>query len=277
MRLVRLLGRDDRHTGRPSLPAEADVCKAFRFASPLAYLRAERILHASRRLLTQGTLWSLLRAAHQRLADSWLHLLRADLEWLVEICPEAKHLLHDFPDGFAEHALHPRVLSALLCGKPGPQSAQVATSLYGVAKKAAKEPRTQELTGANTAQRLSPLRSNSRRADSPGAAFAALQRSTRSIPRYAKPALCNFGNLIDSFAIFNMIPHLEDDLGVWGTPSPPPAPGLPATRLYGPLRPLKSCSVADFAAPLEAVAEPASERGWISPACRLWLEAKNSG
>ena len=68
---------------------------------------------------------------------------------------------------------------------------------------------------------------------------------------------------------------LEDDLGVWGTPSRPP--GLPATRLYGPLRPLKSCSVADFAASLEAVAEPASERGWISPACRLWLEAKNSG
>ena len=42
IRLVRLLGRDDRHTGQPSLPAEEDVCRAFRFASPLAYLRAER-------------------------------------------------------------------------------------------------------------------------------------------------------------------------------------------------------------------------------------------
>ena len=34
VRPVRLLGRDDRHTGQPSLPAEVDVCKAFRFASP---------------------------------------------------------------------------------------------------------------------------------------------------------------------------------------------------------------------------------------------------
>ncbi|CAE7781809.1 unnamed protein product, partial [Symbiodinium pilosum] len=45
VRLVRPLGRDDRHTGQPSLPAEVDVCRAFRFASPVAYLRAERILH----------------------------------------------------------------------------------------------------------------------------------------------------------------------------------------------------------------------------------------
>ena len=111
VRLVRLLGRDDRHTGQPSLPAESDVCKAFRFASPLVHLRAERILHASRLLLTQSTLWGLLCAAYQCLDDSWLHLLQADLSWLASLCPESKHLMCDFPDGFAEHALHaPRAI-----------------------------------------------------------------------------------------------------------------------------------------------------------------------
>ncbi|CAE7253661.1 unnamed protein product, partial [Symbiodinium pilosum] len=106
VRLVRLLGRDDRHTGQPSLPAEIDVCKAYRFSSPLAYLRAERILHAARLLLTQSTLWDLLRAAYRLLPESWLHVLREDLEWLVSICPQAGPSLCDFPDGFAEQALH---------------------------------------------------------------------------------------------------------------------------------------------------------------------------
>ena len=106
VRLVRLLGRDDRHTGHPSLPAESDVCRAFRFASPLAFLKTERILHASRLLLSQSTLWSLLCAAYRCLADSWLHLLHNDLTWLASVCPESGHLLSDFPDGFAEYALH---------------------------------------------------------------------------------------------------------------------------------------------------------------------------
>ena len=70
---------------------------------------------------------------------------------------------------------------------------------------------------------------------------------------------------------------MDDDLGVWGCPNPPPAPGLPATRLYGPVLPLKSCSVADFVSSLEAEAEPALSRVWLSPACRLWLEAKRNG
>ena len=66
---------------------------------------------------------------------------------------------------------------------------------------------------------------------------------------------------------------LEGDLGAWGTPSPPPAQGLPATRLHGPLLPLLSCSVADFALFLLAKAEPASQGGWLSPACKIWLDA----
>ena len=287
VRLVRLLGRDDRHTGQPSLPSESDVCKAFRFPSPLAFLRAERILHAARLLLTQSTLWDVLRAAYRLLPETWLHVLRGDLEWLVSICPRASPFLCDFPDGFAEQALH--APSALR----GAVRAAKAWVLHPE-----HEPRWHDDGPADGA--LSDGRFSCEQCP---AAFATAQQL--SAHRFGKHGIrCQAAQyaghttvckscLMQFWEPHRLLRHLqhdsphcltaqeehqllEGDLGAWGTPSPPPAPGLPATRLQGPRLPLLSCSVADFAASLMAEAEPAVQRGWLSPACRLWLDASRS-
>ena len=285
VRLVRLLGRDDRHTGQPSLPSESDVCKAYRFPSPLAYLRAERILHAARLLLTQSTLWDLLRAAYRLLPESWLHVLREDLEWLVSVYPQAGPFLCDFPDGFAEQALH----------APGTLRNAVRKAKTRVLH-SGHEPLWHDCRSADglphhgnfqceqcsatfaTAQQLSAHRFGKHGIRCPAARYASHTTVCKTclMQFWEPPRLLRHLQHDSPQCLAAQEEHqiLEGDLGAWGTPSPPPAPGLPATRLQGPLLPLSSCSVADFAASLMAEAEPAVQRGWLSPACRFLAGCK---
>ena len=289
VRLVRLLGRDDRHTGQPSLPAESDVCRAFKFASPLAHLKAERILHASRLLLTQSTLWGLLCAAHQCLPDSWLHLLHSDLLWLASVCPESRHLLSDFPDGFAEHALHAPCTIRTFVRK---------------ARLSVRAPEHEPLWGSPNGRQGAP-RAEAHQCEHCPASFASVQQLSAhkfarhgircAAAQYAQHTTVCKSCMMQFWEPPRLLRHLqhdspqclaaqeehlllEDDLGIWGVPDPPPAVGLPATRLYGALLlPLRSCRVADFVASLETGAKPAFRGGWLPPACRLWLDAKDSG
>ena len=78
----------------------------FRFASPLAYLKGSRMLHAARLLRLQEAFWDLLHTAFRLLPSAWLHLLQSGLQWPAPLCPEAGALLADFAEGFAAQALH---------------------------------------------------------------------------------------------------------------------------------------------------------------------------
>ena len=287
VRLVRLLGRDDRHTGQPSLPAEQDVCRAFGFASPLAHLKAERILHASRLLFTQNTLWGLLCAAHQCLSDSSLHLLHDDLCWLASVCPASAHLLQDFPEGFAEYALHsPRSIRTFVRKARAAVRVQAHEPLWGSSHRGRGAPSAEVYPCEHCSSSFASVQQLSahRYAKHGVRCAAALYAQHTTV---CKSCLMQFWEPLRLLRhLQHDSPHclavqeehllLDDNLGVWGVPEPPPAVGLPATRLYGPLLPIRSCRVADFVASLDAGAEPASRRGWLSPACRLWLEAKDS-
>ena len=235
-------------------------------------------------LLTQSTLWDLLRAAYRLLPESWLHVLQEDLEWLVSICPAAGPFLCDFPDGFAEQALHaPSALrtavrkakiSVLHSGHEplwrsgGPEGSLPAARTFQCEHCPA--------TFA-TAQQLSAHRFGKHGVRCPAARYAGHTTVCKScLMQFWEPSRLLRHLQHDSpkcLAAQEEHQVLEGDLGAWGTPSPPPAQGLPATRLYGPLLPLTSCSVADFAASLLAQAEPANLSGWLSPACKVWLDA----
>ena len=175
--------------------------------------------------------------------------LYTDLEWLVGICPEAKHLLLDFPEGFAEHALHaPSTLRTLV------RRARISILKQG------HEPLWQGESKPDDSSRAVNCR-----CEQCPAVFATVQQLAAN--RFARHAIrCAAAQYAQHTTVCKTCltqfwePHrllrhlqhdspqclaaqeehllLEDDLGVWGSPSPPPAPGLPATRLVGPLLPL---------------------------------------
>ena len=204
-----------------------------------------------------------------------------------QLCPKAGPFLHDFPEGFAEQALHaPRALRTMV------RKATAAVLHPGHEPLWQRQGPTDRLPGSDsflcehcpaafaTAQQLSAHRFGKHGIRCPAASYA-------SHTTVCKSCMMQFW---ESSRLLRHLQHdspqcliaqeehlvLEGDLGAWGTPSPPPAPGLPATRLQGPLLPLLSSHVADFVASLTAGAEPAVCGGWMSPACRMWLDAHRS-
>ena len=97
--LHRLLGRDDRWTGKPSLPGEVAVCRHFGCPSPVAFLRGQRLLHFSRIVPGHHTLYALMRADLAFGDVAWLSLLRQDLDWLALNARVPAWATEDFPNG----------------------------------------------------------------------------------------------------------------------------------------------------------------------------------
>ncbi|CAE7479373.1 unnamed protein product, partial [Symbiodinium necroappetens] len=104
--LLRSLHRDDRWTGTPSLPGERDVCLATGMPSPAAYLKGQRLMHFRRVCLTQPVLADLLLAEFQVSSTSWLSLLQSDALWLSKMVKIPENALSDFPHGLADWCVH---------------------------------------------------------------------------------------------------------------------------------------------------------------------------
>ncbi|CAE7898680.1 unnamed protein product, partial [Symbiodinium microadriaticum] len=104
--LLRSLHRDNRWTGKPSLPSEQDVCLATGMPSPAAYLKGQRLMHFRRVCLTQPVLADLLLAEYQASNASWLSLLHADVQWLSRMAKIPENLLSDFPHALADWSVH---------------------------------------------------------------------------------------------------------------------------------------------------------------------------
>ena len=106
VKLARTLGRDDRWTGKPTLPDEGSVCKHFGLPAPRVYLRQQRLLHFQRLALSQQALLDLLLAEFRCSELSWLGLLKQDVAWACQIGTMRCSMLDDFPLSLAEWALH---------------------------------------------------------------------------------------------------------------------------------------------------------------------------
>ena len=104
--LLRSLHRDDRWTGAPSLPGERDVCLATGMPSPAAYLKGQRLMHFKRVCLTQPVLADLLLAEFQVSSTPWLSLLQEDALWLSKMVKIPESALADFPHGLADWCVH---------------------------------------------------------------------------------------------------------------------------------------------------------------------------
>ncbi|CAE7939239.1 unnamed protein product, partial [Symbiodinium sp. KB8] len=104
--LLRSLHRDDRWTGNPSLPGEKDVCLAARMPSPSAFLKGQRLAHFRRVCLTQPVLADLLIAEYHASHSSWLSLLQLDVQWLSQMIKIPETALSDFPHGLADWCVH---------------------------------------------------------------------------------------------------------------------------------------------------------------------------
>ena len=100
-KLVRLMTRDDRWTGEPSLPGAVELCKATGMPLPISFLRCERMHHFARCVVhQQETLLALLEAERRASpAGSWLEQLRQDVEWLGAQLEAPAALLRTFPRG----------------------------------------------------------------------------------------------------------------------------------------------------------------------------------
>ena len=196
--------------------------------------------------------------------------------------------MSDFPDGFAEHALH------------SPSSIR---TFVRKARLSVRTPQHEPLWSPAHGEHVAPGEAMHQCEHCPASFVSAQKLSAHKFARhgircaaaqYAQHTTVCKTCLMQFWEPHRLLRHLqhdsphclsaqeehlllEDDLGVWGSPDPPPAVGFPATRLYGPLLPLRSCRVADFVTSLEAGAELASCRGWMSPACRLWLDTKSCG
>ncbi|CAE7762521.1 unnamed protein product [Symbiodinium sp. CCMP2456] len=104
--LLRCLHRDDRWSGRPTLPGEQHVCAASAMPSAGAFLRGQRLLHFRRVCLTQPVLTDLLLAEDRVSNASWFSLLREDVEWLHGLVALPDEARHDFPHGLADWTIH---------------------------------------------------------------------------------------------------------------------------------------------------------------------------
>ncbi|CAE7355562.1 unnamed protein product [Symbiodinium sp. KB8] len=104
--LLRSLHRDDRWTGAPSLPGERDVCLATGMPSPAAYLKGQRLMHFKRVCLTQPVLADLLLAEFQVSSTPWLSMLQEDALWLSKMVQIPESALADFPHGLADWCVH---------------------------------------------------------------------------------------------------------------------------------------------------------------------------
>ena len=282
VKLTRTLGRDDRWTGKPSLPDESAVCRHFGMPAPRVYLRQQRLLHFQRLALSQQALMDMLMAEYQCSEQSWLGLLKLDVEWACNLGLIKRAMLDDFPLSLAEWALH--------------EPAAFRTAVRRAAK-ATKHPAYEP----DWAPKPAPVPED---APAPtfscgrcACAFATFQQLKAH--RFAvHRELCDARQLVKGtvcrvcftqfWARARLVRHLQHDCvrclaslldhevveSSEPRPHDPACAALPAVKLCGPRLPL-SMAIADVASDLAE--NPSSchrwTNRWKSPAIERWVDA----
>ena len=283
VRLARSLGRDDRWTGKPTLPDEQAVCRQFALPSPRAYLRQQRLLHFQRLALTQSALLDLLVAEFNQSEKSWLSLLKTDVEWACGLGMLPANMAHDFPLNLAEWALH----------EPTPYRTAVrkaAMALQHAAYDSAWQPKQTPNNAGQEECFPFPCELCDRR-------FATYQQFTAhrfavhkeqcSARRFAKGTVCRVC-LSQYWTESRLTRHLQHDSvqclaclidhdytePTTPAPADPACKHLPAVRLVGPKLPL-AIPIAEIAAGIAESPQTAAlwAGRWQSPAIERWVEA----
>ena len=282
--LHRLLAKDDRWTGAPSLPNEETVCRFFQSPSPCAFLRGQRLLHFGRCMPAQETLFALLKADFEFGAVSWLGLLQEDAAWLAQLTKVPSAILQDFPTGLLRWAVE----------APAALRTAVRKALAAVHRDehepAWRAPKQHSAEGPANFQCSLCHRSFASQQRLSAHCFAqhkirceAAQRVSGSTCPVCYTQFWTHGRLCrhlqhDSLTcLARIVEHDYRSPGIGSPPKPDPCQTLPAVRLIGPPLPLAQ-PIAELA--VQIVEDPDfAERirqGWHSPAVARWLEATES-